>query len=292
MQLLQSWKESLSIFLPKNLTYYAKASWTLFSRSFLIWLGNFWWLLLVAIILKSIPFLISALGGLRYLYLSLPFSPNELTLYFVFTPIFINNIMAFLLLFSWLLTIRESHNMKTFSYYKRFGKHLLYAFLVIIGISILINQLGHFKIWTIQVVNAIILWPLVQGYQSGSFHVGFLKFFYLTAFDPEIIVFPPVLIVLFLLFLCDTTATVKGFIRAVWHSVLLFFYNYPGLYLMTIIMSLPVLFFPYWAFPRLLSVLLLNNHTGSLLALFFAFVYLCFVTCFYNDKRDKIVSGS
>ncbi len=287
MYLLNAWKQSLTLFLPKHFSIFVRSSFQLFFRALLPWLEQFWWLIILDVIWFMVAGdlldAISDYGPAIMHYYQLHGAG-----YYVFEAIFflvehilqsVNGFFLFLFLFSWLLTINSSDHKVSLS--RNYKKHILYSFA-------LFGEIGFF-VWLIALVGSIIklsflpsliaifaLWPAILGTWKSSFFL------------------PPVLYIFFLLFFISEKATVKNISKSCYESFMLFLYNYPALYLLGLIEFLFSWLFDvenlenvnisaYASFSQKL-IFISQSYTVHVLV----FLYCCFIVTYFNRSQAML----
>lgn len=195
--LLISWKESVSIFLPSN----AKLFFLVFLKTLLSTYKNVllygWWAFLLTLLATS---------------------------YLVFYPLvlftYVNPIWtAFIWFFIAFLSARPSVKLKTWGYYKDYWIHGIFLLLMALLLQWAMALLFTGALYIAQCT------PAFMGYGITLALTPLALFFFLS-FDIFLLLISPWFL-FFALFVCDSLPSFKRFFVSGWRASIMVFYNYP-----------------------------------------------------------------
>jgi len=147
MQLLQTWKESLSLFLPQNLKLFSLVTLKAVIQTYKTWFCYFGWAIALFLCIDG---MFPALHAPGFIFAS-PFSLA------LSSGMILRLIGWSLLLFSLYLTVRPSLLKKTFKYFIGYAKYFIYFFLI----SLIIT-------W----VNLLFLFLMYSGSPTHAYGMG------------------------------------------------------------------------------------------------------------------------
>lgn len=222
--LLSSWKESLSLFSPKNAKLFILVTIKTILQSYKLILKHLWWLLLLSTALDIVY--------ARYF---------DIQSYFVLLPLF----SWFLTIFFMYLIIRPSMKQKGFGYYKDYIKYFIYFILLTIITSLLFYLLPL----PIRFLITQFFWP----------HQFIFAYIYGLLITSILLLLPHNLVPLYvsplltfmILFMLDSDGKIMSFLRSIIRGIKMAFYNYPFcliLFALFTLVSFLVQLSIYWLF--------------------------------------------
>lgn len=229
--LLQSWKESLKLFVPKNFKLFALVTLKTMEQTYSLLLSYFWWL----------P--VATIGLLFFVIQSMPFE----------SAMKINEILVLVFLFIWTLVValctRPSVGQKNVTYFV----HYLYYIPII--------MVGDFIFGLIPKFSYSILYLLMEklSLQQFSFAVVVFGLLILLIQNAHLL-----LSLLFLFFMLDMTLSIKNGRKAFLFACKMFWYNAPVLLIITFLGQL--IFILIWGFFLYVSGFMPNEISVSLLS--------------------------
>jgi len=219
MQLLQSWKESLSIFKPANFKLFlmvtAKCVW----ETFKILFGRFWWLvilfLLGTVAIFSLFFVVSL-----FIAMSAHGGPPMTTGENIFLKFltFVGSIFPSSLIFTIFLIVRSSVKMKNWSYLKTylFSLYFIYVYLFLYLIYFLCSYTINAFIFLSPIANVFVHLSNLPSYVFFTFLLNVFSLLY-----SSLIVFT------ILFFLDSASANPYTFLVSFLRALKMTIYNFP-----------------------------------------------------------------
>lgn len=255
----RSWKESLSLFIPKNAKLFLLVTFKSIIQSYKLIIKHLWWL-----------FLLSALLDKMYSC----YCPQAT--YLCLLPL----LGWFATIFGMYLIIRPSIKQKNWNYYKDHWKTFLY-FIFFSIIAYLIPKI----LWA--VANQIV-------FVTHNIHTVFYALSLPFLLIPILITFlmPPNVIVLyvsplltfFILFMLDSNASIKSIFGSIIRAFKMMMYNYP----------LCIFFFTVFVFCSVLTTVIIMNLFGRdsfllspIVSNAFLPIPLCILTNFYIKRLHE-----
>ncbi len=236
MVLLQAWKESLSVLLPRNFKLFFLVTVKLILETISTWLRNFWWVL-------GIYFIMNIFTLWLYQF-ELQFMPvAEQAASAASNPAIIpllngaSLVLAVMMLWTLLLTVRPSVQRKTFAYYLSYNWWPLSLFwITVVALNFIIKYLDHFiialnyfKLMGMSVISPVMDMSL---YILLSYiFMPFIPFGKLLGAGGSLIYAP--LFILFVLAMLDMPVTVRNLLKAKVRTLKLIIFNYPLLFMVT-----------------------------------------------------------
>lgn len=293
MQLLQSWKSSLALLLPRNATMFLLVTIKAFFDTCKTWLKNFWWLLGLYIILDGVSlwlyqYVFGLSGEDRFLMYQHYFDILEYS----------SLVVAVLMLLTLFLTVRPSTKLKNMSYYFDYKWHTLWF----LATSII----GYFVIKYLDLLSLIIQYYKALGMAVFSpvidMVVTILLDYVMLPFIPlgrflgatNSLMYAP-FFVLFVFALLDTTGSFFDAVKSKLRSLKMIVYNYPLLWILVWICTMIVSGINYATTMiithflgtatefLLVAMFVLDTLFFLLLTIFYIF-YLCLMSNFYTKQ--------
>ena len=221
MTLLQSWKESLSIFSLSKFFRFLEDSLRLIGRSYLVMVKKYLWLFVtyggifvLRILLGRYLKRVVMMSGSPQLS---PFGQGLFSIIFLFN--LITTILWYLLLFVVYLSIKQASEKKERFGLKAYIGHFLYLFLPVLCFKFGLSYYARF------IIEDIHMSPYLK-----------VLLLYLDLMVLTLLNFMPV--VFFMLYFLDTPATLKNVWKSFVLGIKLFWYNLPFFIIFTIFWSL------------------------------------------------------
>ncbi|MCK5633161.1 hypothetical protein KAH94_05395 [bacterium] len=144
MQLFQSWKESLTVFTPKNFSLFGLVSLNIAFQTFKVWLGLFWYLFVLTFFVDLFPFFSFKVG---------PFSSSISQI--------VSLLVTFILFMTLYLSLRPSTKIKNYSYFRDYSLHAGILGLLFLVKIIFFNMFSFLSSSGIDVFSLILFAPFI-----------------------------------------------------------------------------------------------------------------------------------
>jgi hypothetical protein len=252
--LLRSWKESLSLFIPKNAQLFALVTLKNILQSYTIILRDGWWLFGLSMIAEYIY--------TRY------FGPQS---FFGFIPL----ILWFITIFLMYLIIRPSLKRKGYSYYKDYiGAFFYFALFSILGYLFFLTLLRFALLFSVTIAN--------------PFYFVSNVFMILTALlapGPQLMpLYVSPLLTFLILFILDSDRSIASIFKSIIRAFKMVIYNYPFC----------LIIFSIWALLSVCSQLLIFKIFGphsfllsSAVSYLLLPIPICIFTLFYTKRLHE-----
>lgn len=247
MQLLQSWKDSLSLLKPSNLKLFCLVTLKLLISTYKTLLVYFWWFGL----LLGVSYYVNIIPNITNFYLLIPWYIKRVLIIFVV-----------------LLTARPSIGIKDYTYFMNYWRHFIYALFFYCVIAPAIAVTDFFLLNFVFFGSGMGPQEPGQAIFVGLFTLPIVGFIFACL----------MMISLFMvLFLLDSDGTLKSALSSLWRGTKMFWYNLPFC-----LIFMGVRYLVVFSFLSLLPIVY-----SSVVIDFLFPVSLCFITNFYVKKLHE-----
>ncbi len=256
-QFLASWLQSLKFFTPAHGKLFFLVTFKTIYESYVMLFKKFWWLFLICI-------------GFDVLYKAYSCSLG------MFNGTCIISLLLWSVLgFVTFLTVRPSIALKNYDYYGNYFRHFLYFLVITYSLLLFL-----FLLFVIDHLSFVLI--------SLSLVLGiFIPILTLSLFSPLMYISPFWMMLIFSSL--DSENTTISQIKAIWRGIKMVFYNYPFLFIMTIIIKYGLLFTRNFMLTILMWLPMMSGVVSGRimhimaddLATLILPIFFCFVSNFY-----------